>query len=227
MKTGKLKRSHQAYTRTEVVIIVVILAFVALLVILGPASRSAKARAQAGINCRGAKTRAQRTYCVNNPRKNDDGAAFRMWEDLHGTFPMGYKTNDFDGPGFATQQRMFIYFQVMSNLLSSPKSLVCPADDRLPVTNFAGLNNSNISYFAGLNADETTPEMFLAGDSNLTTNGVPTASGVALIKSTVVMGWTTNRHDGQGNVALADGSVQGLRLVPSQPGTNVMHLVIP
>jgi prepilin-type processing-associated H-X9-DG protein len=104
----------------------------------------------------------------------------------------------------------FQHYEVMSNELDTPKILVCPADKhRTPATSFSpGISNSNVSYFVSLDADEAEPQRFLAGDRNIFT-GVRPANGV--------VGLTTNNscggpglHEGKGNVALADGSVQGL-----------------
>jgi len=210
MKTTQSQRHHEAFSLTEVLVIIAVLALLAGLLL--PAQTHSKSK-------------AIRINCINNLKQV--GMAFRMWSDDHGLYPMQYRTNSFDGPSFATQQKMYVYFQTMSNELSTPKIICCPGDDRLPATNFASLSNTNISYFLGMDADETMPQMFLAGDRNLTTNSAPVPSGLALIKSADTIGWTQKNHQGQGNVALADGSVQGERQVPGQPGTNVMRLAIP
>lgn len=171
------------------------------------------------------KTQDQSVCCNCNLKQV--GLAFRMWGDDNGGYPMRFRTNNFDGPSFAIQQKMYVYFQAMSNELVTPTILTCPADNRMPATNFSDLRNTNISYFVGMNADETMPQMLLAGDRNLTINGVPASTGLVNIKSTDTIGWTQERHRGQGNVALADGSVQGMRQVPGQPGTNITRLAVP
>jgi prepilin-type N-terminal cleavage/methylation domain-containing protein len=94
----------------------------------------------------------------------------------------------------------------------------------------------NVSYFIGLNADENDPQMTLAGDRNIdgdlqnTTynatqnNGYGNAQHVAgssCLGATCVMGtnwpttatapaWTAKIHQQQGNLLLADASVQQL-----------------
>jgi prepilin-type processing-associated H-X9-DG protein len=50
--------------------------------------------------------------------------------------------------------------------------------------------------------------MFLAGDRNLT-NGLPLQEGVLVLTPNRRVGWTHELHDRQGNIAMADGSVQG------------------
>jgi len=67
--------------------------------------------------------------------------------------------------------------------LVTPKFLVCPADKRKPATNFPSLTIQNVSYFLGLDADESRPQMTLAGDRNLTTNGVPVGPGLVEIRA--------------------------------------------
>lgn len=205
------KTSHfGGFTFTELLVVIAIVVFV-------------------GVCCCayfGREKAKSRSVCCNCNLKQV-GLAFRMWSDDNGAYPMLFRTNNFDGPSFANQQKMHVYFQVMSNELSTPTILVCPSDNRLPATNFLAFSNDNLSYFVGLDAAETKPQMFLAGDRNLTTNGVQVQTGLAVIKESDLIGWTQERHRGQGNVALADGSVQGMRQVPGHTGTNVMRLAIP
>ena len=103
---------------------------------------------------------------------------------------------------------MFRHFAVMSNEINNPRILICPADDRQPAQNFTTMANTNLSYFAGLDADETMPAMFLAGDRNLVTNGVPAKAGLVVFTAADTLGWSQTIHMGAGNVGLADGSVQ-------------------
>jgi prepilin-type processing-associated H-X9-DG protein len=79
----------------------------------------------------------------------------------------------------------------------------------VPAKDFGpGFSNANLSYFVSLDAGETTPQMFLSGDRNLT-NGLPVQDGILLLVPDRPAGFTSELHDGQGNVGLADGSVQG------------------
>ena len=90
------------------------------------------------------------------------------------------------------------------------------------------LSNTNISYFIGLDADESMPQMFLAGDRNLLINGAPARTGAVSLTSKDRLEWGKTIHHGQGNIALADGSVQELSLHgPAEIGTNVMRLAFP
>ena len=56
-------------------------------------------------------------------------------------------------------------FQIMSNELSTPKILVCPADfKRQPALDFQSLQPANVSYrvYSGTNVNETNPQEVLA-----------------------------------------------------------------
>jgi len=138
------------------------------------------------------------------------GLAFRIWEGDHGDqFPMSVYTNELGEPLFANAAHAYHYFQVMSNELNNPKILICPSDSkRIMAKNFnTDFNNSHISYFIGMEANETFPQMFLAGDSNLT-NGIKLKDGIMEITTNQTVEWTNERHNQAGNVLLADGSVQ-------------------
>jgi len=153
-----------------------------------------------------AKRKAKRINCVNNLKQ--DGLAFRLWEGDNGDkYPMAVSTNKGGTMEYAEDGNAFRHFQVMSNELSTPKILVCPADDRTPAANFAKLKNKNVSYFVGLNAEETRPQMLLTGDRNIT-NGIAPEHSILKLVPDQPAGWTEDLHNGQGNVGLADGSVQ-------------------
>jgi len=125
------------------------------------------------------------------------------------------------------------HFQVMSNELSAPVMLFCPSDrNRTPPRNFGpNLSNTNISYFVGLDANATMPQMFLAGDRNLV-GGTLLPNRILLLTTNDVVSWSKDLHNQQGNVALADGSVQGFNSVRlgaalMNTGTVTNRLAIP
>src|SRR5207247_1616471 len=102
------------------------------------------------------------------------------------------------------------HFQVMSNELNTPWVLVCPTDkERIPASDFRSrLSNTNLSYFVGVDASDSTPQMFLAGDRNIL-GGSLLPGRILMLTTNDVVRWDKRMHQGQGNVALADGSVQG------------------
>ena len=59
----------------------------------------------------------------------------------------------------------------------------------------------------GLDADESRPQTILSGDRNIT-NGLPRSSGILSLEPDRPAGWTAEIHIEQGNIGLADGSVQ-------------------
>jgi hypothetical protein len=108
----------------------------------------------------------------------------------------------------------------MSNELATPKILVCPSDDRNAATNFGaqfpspGSANGNafVSYFVGVNADESSPQMLLSGDRNVANAAnpatPPTSTTIGLGTNSTTLQWTERQHQKNGNIALSDGSVQ-------------------
>jgi hypothetical protein len=104
---------------------------------------------------------------------------------------------------------VFRHFQVMSNELSTPYIVFCPADTRQHSTNFTYFQNQNISYFVGLDASKVHPQAWLCGDRNIT-NGLALNHNIMALEAGQSTKWTDELHKRCGNVALMDGSVQQL-----------------
>ena len=191
----KRRRSQdaEAFTRVELCVVIGVIALMAALAL--PAIPRMKQK-------------GWRIQCTDNLKQL--GLAYRTWAIDNATeSSTQVSTNREGAPGPLPSGEAFRYFQVMSNIVGSPKVLVCPADVRVPATDFGpGFSNTNLSYFAGLDAVETSPQMFLYGDRNLT-NGLPIQEGVLLLVPNRPLGWTHGLHYPQGNIALGDGSVQG------------------
>jgi hypothetical protein len=150
-----------------------------------------------------------RINCVNNLKQV--GLAYRLWAGDNGDkFPMQVSTNTGGTMELVQSGAAYPHFQVMSNELSTPKILTCPEDKLRVRTNHFGpaLRDTSISYFIGLEADETLPSMWLAGDRNLTANGLEVKPGLFTFKANQIMGWSAQLHKHQGNIGLADGSAQ-------------------
>jgi prepilin-type processing-associated H-X9-DG protein len=177
--------------------------------------------------------RLLRMDCESNLRQI--GLAYRIWaNDNGGEYPMEKLATNGSVTGLADGRKAWGFYLAISNELSTPKLLHCPADKSRPMaTNFsAGFNNLNVSYFVGLNANTNHPQAFLSGDDNFEINGVPVKSGLLEISSNTPIAWTTARHNRYGNVGLADGSVQpttpsGLTNLLQQTGLVSNRLAIP
>jgi len=183
-------RNDKAFTLVEMLVVVVVM--VVLAGFLLPAL--AKARAK-----------AHRISCISNLKQM--GLAFRIFATDHGDrFPMQVWTNAAELT--ASEAFPLRYFVGMSNELSVPYVLVCPSDTRRSATHWTNVTRSNLSYFVGLEAMETFPQMLLAGDRNLTDRGQPVGPGLFPITTNTVLGWTDAMHREAGNLLLADGSAQ-------------------
>ena len=210
--------SHKGMTMLEVLVIAFVLAVLALTLL--PALAAAKRK-------------AGKIHCTNNLMQI--GLAFRIWEGDHSDcFPMSVSATNASTIEWVPPANATAIFQVMSNELSSPYILWCPSD-RLcrPASEFGKrLTSSNVSYFVNMNAREDSPQGFLAGDDNFEIGGVPIESGLWEISSNTPIAWSAARHRFSGNLAMADGSVQGannsgLNAWLQSTNATPMHLSIP
>jgi len=158
--------------------------------------------------------RVKRIECENHLHQL--GIAFQIFSHDHGDkFPMavpaaGDGSMEFVQNGYAAGGEFYFsfrQFQALSNELSAPALLICPADTRFPATNFSGLQNSNVSYFVGVKAVFSKPDSMLAGDRNLTANSLPNPS-ILHIEADNPLRWTWELHQFKGNILFADGHVE-------------------
>ena len=179
-------------TVVEVLLVVAVLAILAGLLI--PALMKASPR-RGGINC------------VSNLKQI--GLAFRMWSNDDGDkFPWQVTVETNGTMELAESPSVFQHFAAISNELSSPKVLVCNSDTtKSKVSTWAEFNNSHLSYFVGLEANEAFPQTILSGDRNVTTNGKP-GWGVVSFAANTTPGFGPDMHKHAGNIGLGDGSAQ-------------------
>ncbi|MGD0744854.1 MAG: type II secretion system protein [Verrucomicrobiota bacterium] len=201
MKPRPSNQTNQALTLVEVIVVIAVLVFLAAAFF--PAYSPRKP-----------------VDCVNN--LHQIGIGFRVWAgDNNDKYPMEISVTNGGTMELAATGDVVATFQIMSNELSTPKVLLCPADTRrVWATNFStDFNNSHISYFVGL--DTVNSNAFLSGDGNFLFNRIPVRPGLAQLSTNAFIAWSSGRHVSPnshfwtaardrfiGNILCDDGSVQ-------------------
>lgn len=198
MKPDIQSKSAQALARTEIIVIVAVLAVLAIVFLLPRLTRKAPPRRP---------PHSLQMDCVRNLKQI--GLSFRIWEgDNNDKYPMAVSVTNGGAMELIAAGDVAGCFQVMSNELSTPKILICPADKvRISAANFRNdFNNSHISYFVSPDAEESYPRQIMSGDDNLAVDDTPVTSGLVMIPYKEVS-WAAGRHSPSGNILFADGSV--------------------
>lgn len=200
MKVPGASDRSRAFTLLELLSVIAIIAILAMLLL--PALSKARAR-------------ARQVECVGQLRQV--GVAFHAFaHDHNGHFPMRLPVSAGGTAESAVAARKdagefalsYLHLQVLSNELTTPRLLVCPADDRQPAFGFSTMNNQNLSYFVALNADYPYPTSILAGDRNLTNDWAGTPAAVVRVGGNFALRWTFELHRFTGNLLFSDGHVE-------------------
>jgi type II secretory pathway pseudopilin PulG len=192
------KPSLRAFSMIEALVVVTVVAILAALVTPWLSNANAK---------------AMRIRCVGHLK--NVGLAHRIFATDNGDlFPwersLAEATNQMNFPdltGLSADQQVVQIYRSLSNELSTPKIIVCPADIRNAANDWQKLSTNNISYFVGLSARETLYQTMMASDQNLVLDGKE-LSGRVELKSDAPVAWDKNIHKFQGSVTMGDGSVQ-------------------
>jgi prepilin-type N-terminal cleavage/methylation domain-containing protein len=194
-------KQKKAFTLIELLVVIAIIAILAAMLL--PALAAAKRK-------------AQRINCINNLKQVT--LSFKMWAgDNSDKYPM--QAYALTASGDTTLCGPSGIFMNMTNELSTPKILYCPADS-MGTHNVVNTwpidkNGANMSYFVGMYAAEPYPQMILLGDHNVGDGGNNTPATTLAYKgkfatyptANPVMAWTPNDvHMRNGNISLVDGS---------------------
>ena len=194
MKTQRVACGGGGFTLTELLVVICVVAVVAVLLLPGLAA---------------SKRKNEKINCINNLKQI--GLASRIWEGDNGDkYPMQSALTNDAMIKLISDGKAYVLWQTMSNVLGTPKNLVCPADkQRTAAVSFTqNFSDANISYFISLDASDAYPQMILFGDDNLAVNGVRVRPGILNLWTNTPFSWTKERHGGAGNIGLSDGSIQ-------------------
>jgi len=208
MSVKKRRSKGLGFTLIELLVVIAIIAILAALLL--PSLSQAKEK-------------AKRVKCISNLKQI--GLAFRLFAlDHEGYYPWHTLPSE-DGTFGPDAAFGWKNFMAAAKELDTPKIIVCPSDaTTISIVNdwasFAGWTNQNraLSYFTGLDGYEQIPAAFVAGDRNITGGASDPCHSVSLTgvaadelkAGNTKVAWTTNTiHKRQGDIALADGSVQG------------------
>ena len=152
----KAMRKPRAMTLFELIVVLAVILVLAAMLL--PALKPVKTRSGPG--------------CMNYLK--EIGTAYRLWADDNGGLAPPQETVAKGGwADLLTNANQgaicWTNYSIMQNELGqSPRTLISPQDERIPAANLTtNLDNTHISYFIGVSANDRYPQSILAGDRNI------------------------------------------------------------
>ncbi len=197
MKNLLASKSARGFSLVDLVTVIAVVAILAAL------SFSMVANAQ---------TKAKRITCVDHLKNFGLEARTRPMDArvaMENLTTGSYRTENMGETNIPQTAWQYVLATKTMSTASRMDIWTCPADNRKPAPNWSALRDTNMSYFISVLTNDINPSSILYGDRNLSYNKVPVPPGRRDLTGLPIE-FTAEMHHYIGNVALGDGSIQGV-----------------